>query len=169
MAKWHLCNPLGTSERTCEAESEFWAKRKFAPLPKGWFVASDCSYRIGWRGCDIPTPCAKCFRNLPHGKSAYCEPCQLAKRREAHAALMRRGRGGRKGKNTQSPTRSASIRAFYDAETPQQKAERKAKMSRIALDTRSRSARQRAINSTILNGIARRAAKRQALQLSLSL
>jgi hypothetical protein len=46
---WHLCDPLGVSERTTNADSEFWARRRFVPIPKGWFVASDASYRLGWR------------------------------------------------------------------------------------------------------------------------
>ena len=54
---WHLCDPHGVSQRTCEAESEFWAKRRFAPLKPEWFVCSDASYRLGFRtGQADPTP-----------------------------------------------------------------------------------------------------------------
>lgn len=54
---WHLCNPDGVSQRTTDADSEFWAKRRFAPLRPDWFVVSDASYQLGFRtGQADPTP-----------------------------------------------------------------------------------------------------------------
>ena len=55
---WHLCDPHGVSQRTTHADSEFWAKRRLVPLPKGWFVVSDASYQLGFRTQEQaePTP-----------------------------------------------------------------------------------------------------------------
>jgi hypothetical protein len=47
MAKWHLCTAPGVSVATCEADDLFWARRKFSPIPKGWFVVSDAVHRQG--------------------------------------------------------------------------------------------------------------------------
>lgn len=164
MAKWHLMTPLATSERTCEAESEFWAKRKFAPIPKGWFVASDASYQVGWRQVkpELLTVCSKCNRHPAVEGRNQCEACAGHKRNAYHKRL---------GKNAKSDTRSTSLRQRFAQETPQEKEARRERMRQAAAgntDVRSRDGKMRARNASIQNGIARRRAKREA-QLTLSL
>ena len=163
--KWHLCSPLGVSERTTEADSEFWAKRRFVPIPKGWFVCSDASYQMGWTMPDAPEVCAKCFRNPPAPGMRKCETCRKRDKGTMERSNERK-RAGIRGKNAKSGTRAKSLRQFYESETPEQKEARKAKLSRIALDTRSREAKERVRQQNIRDGITRRAAKRAA-QLSL--
>lgn len=77
---WRLCSPLGTSERTAEADDLFWAKRRFAPIPSGWFVVSDASYRIPCLKVDAPQVCSKCLRHPVPDGLAQCEGCRKTKR-----------------------------------------------------------------------------------------
>jgi hypothetical protein len=76
--RWHLCDYLGLSQRTTDAPDLFWARRKFAPIPKGYFVVSDASYRIP--RIETVILCSKCFRNLVSDGLVTCEPCRMTKR-----------------------------------------------------------------------------------------
>ena len=82
MSRWHLVNPMGVSERTTEADSEFWAKRRFAPIPKGWYVQSDASYRIPMYQVkpELLTVCSKCNRHPAVEGRNQCEACASHKR-----------------------------------------------------------------------------------------
>jgi hypothetical protein len=83
MAKWHLTNPLGQSERTTDAETLFWARRRFAPIPKGWHVISDASYRTPAYQVkpDLIDRCSKCNRNPAVEGMQQCHDCAAHKRR----------------------------------------------------------------------------------------
>jgi hypothetical protein len=162
MAKWHLCSPLGTSERTTEADSEFWAKRRFAPIPKGWYVQSDASYRIPMYQVkpELLTVCSKCNRHPAVEGRNQCEACASHKRNAYHK---------RTGKNAKSDTRSSTLRQRFAQETPEAKEARRERMRKAAagnVDVRSRDRKMRARDASIRNGIARRRAKRET-QLSL--
>ena len=160
--KWHLVNPMGVSERTTEADSEFWAKRRFVPIPKGWFVCSDASYAMGFRAVkpELLTVCSKCNRHPATEGRNQCEACAAHKRNAYHK---------RTGKNAKSDTRSSTLRKRFAQETPEEKEARRERMRKAAagnVDVRSRDGKMRARNASIQNGIERRRAKRET-QLSL--
>jgi hypothetical protein len=156
MAKWHLCNPLGQSERTTEAEDIFWAKRRFAPLPKGWHVISDASYlapayQVKPELIDL---CSNCLRYPAEAGYAQCTTCKTAKR-EAYKPK------GTRGKNAKSATRSESLRRAYDNSTPEQKEARRERLRLAALAHQERKlAKRRAAEKNILRGIEQRRAGR---------
>ncbi len=159
---------MGVSERTTEAESEFWAKRRFVPIPKGWFVASDASYQMGWAKSEAPEVCAKCFRNPPAPGMKKCETCRKRDRGTMERSNERK-RAGIRGKNATSETRAKSLRKFYAERTPEEREARKAKFREImpkVAASRTPSAKERVRQLNIREGIARRATKR-AQQLSL--
>lgn len=164
--RWHLCSPLGVSERTTDADDLFWAKRRFAPIPKGWHVISDASFKTPAYQVrpDLIDRCSKCNRNPAVEGMQQCHECA------AHKRNAYRKHSARLGKNTKSATRSASMRRVYESETPEQKEARRERMREAAarnVDVRSRDGKQRARDASIRNGIERRRAKR--LQLSLGL
>lgn len=160
--KWHLCNPMGVSERTTEADSEFWAKRRFVPIPKGWFVASDASYQMGWRMPEVVELCAKCFRNPPAPGNKKCETCRKRDRVSSDKANAKR-----------APRKSnaVALRKYYaERETPEARERKAAKLRAImpqVIARRNPKVRERQRQADILRGIERRRAKRQATQLSL--
>jgi hypothetical protein len=156
MAKWHLTNPLGQSERTTDADDLFWAKRRFAPIPKGWHVISDASYRTPAYQVkpELIDLCSKCLRYPAEPGYAQCTTCKTAKR-EAYKPR------GTRGKNAKSDTRSASLRRAYDNETPEQKEARRERLRLAAIAHQERkNARRRAAEKNILRGIEQRRAGR---------
>jgi len=156
MAKWHLTNPLGQSERTTDADSLFWAKRRLAPLPKGWHVISDASYRTPAYQVkpELIDLCSKCLRYPAEVGYAQCTTCKAAKR-EAYKPK------GTRGKNAKSATRSESLRRWHDNETPEQKEARRERLRLAALAHQERkNARRRAAEKNILRGIEQRRAGR---------
>jgi len=158
MAKWHLTNPLGQSERTTDAETLFWAKRRLAPLPKGWHVISDASYRTPAYQVkpELIDLCSKCLRYPAEPGYAQCTTCKTAKR-EAYKPR------GTRGKNAKSDTRSASLRRAYDNETPEQKEARRERLRLAAIAHQERkNARRRAAEKNILRGIEQRRAGQTA-------
>ena len=76
MLTWHLCTERGESLRTCVAADLRAATLMLRPEP-GTFVASNASYRIGWRKATTPAHlCGKCFR-LPCAPGVKkCEGCR---------------------------------------------------------------------------------------------
>jgi len=161
--KWHLCNPLGQSERTTDADDLFWARRRFAPIPKGWYVCSDASYHTPAYQVDpsLIDRCSKCNRNPAVEGMQQCHDCAAHKRNAYRKAK------GITGKNAKSETRAASLRRMYNNETPEAKEARRERMRKARnVDIRSRDGKMRARDASIRNGIARRRAKRET-QLSL--
>jgi hypothetical protein len=157
MAKWHLCSPLGVSERTTDADDLFWAKRRFAPIPKGWHVISDASYRTPAYQVDpsLIDRCSKCNRNPAVEGTQQCHDCA------AHKRNAYRKTKGIRGKNAKSDTRSASLRRAYDNETPEQKEARRERLRLAAIAYQERKlARRRAAEKNILRGIELRRAGR---------
>lgn len=77
MLTWHLCSARGASLRTCVAESLTAATNLLQPVPYDCFIASDASYRIGWKQATSPANvCVKCFR-LPCSPGVKkCEGCR---------------------------------------------------------------------------------------------
>lgn len=142
MARWHLCNPIGVSERTTEADSEFWAKRRFAPIPKGWFVASDASYRLGFSKSTLPDLCSKCVRHPVTDGLSKCETCRGYHRKQVARAKERKQR--------------------------EENVERTANIQRQRRKREKHVWQENVRQSNIRRGIEQRAAKRQA-QLALSL
>ena len=163
MSRWHLVNPMGVSERTTEADSEFWAKRRFAPIPKGWFIASDASYRMGWVKSEVPPMCTKCNRHpITDGKSK-CEVCRGYHRNQVARAKQRQLLTPRQ--------RSDAARKGYEGMTDEAKAQRSEKLKRImpqVCERRNPKVKEKVRQANIRRGIEQRAAKRQ-LQLTLSL
>jgi hypothetical protein len=157
--RWHLCNPLGVSERTTDAESLFWAKRRFAPIPKGWHVISDASYRTPAYQVkpELIDRCSKCNRNPAVEGMQQCHDCAAHKRN-----AYRKARGTR-GKNAKSATRAESMRRYHDTETPEQKEARRERLRLAAIKYQERKlAKRRAAEKNILRGIEQRRAGRNA-------
>jgi hypothetical protein len=156
MAKWHLTNPLGQSERTTDADDLFWAKRRFAPIPKGWHVISDASYQTPAYQVkpELIDLCSKCLRYPAEPGYAQCTTCKTAKR-EAYKPR------GTRGKNAKSATRAESLRRFHDQESPEQKEARRERLRLAALAHQERKlAKRRAAEKNILRGIEQRRAGR---------
>ena len=80
--RWHLCDPHGTSTRTTDAESLFWAKRRFAPIEKGHYVVSDASYRtpVYEVAPELIDLCGNCYRYPRVVGCRQCYICANAKR-----------------------------------------------------------------------------------------
>jgi hypothetical protein len=156
--RWHLCNPLGESERTTDADDLFWARRRFAPIQKGWHVISDASYQTPAYKVkpELIELCSRCRRLPAEIGYAQCGTCRAAKR-EAYKPR------GIRGKNAKSPTRAESIRRFHDNETPEQKEARRERLRLAAIAHQERKlAKRRAAEKNILRGIAQRRAGRTA-------
>jgi len=153
--KWHFVNPLGQSERTTDADDLFWAKRRLAPLPKGWHVISDASYRTPAYQVkpELIDLCSKCLRYPTEPGYAQCTTCKTAKREAFHKTK------GTRGKNAKSATRSESMRRWHDNETPEQKEARRERLRLAALRHHERKlARRKAAEKNILRGIEQRRA-----------
>jgi hypothetical protein len=97
VTRWHLLDPSGTVVATCEAESLFWATRRFAPLPTTRHcVVSAVSYGIGYKASTIGPRCVTCHVKEPPPGHKKCAPCQrasakaktMAERRRINADLM---------------------------------------------------------------------------------
>ena len=90
--RWHLCNLLGVSERTTEADSLFWAKRRFAPIPKGWLVVSDASYRMPAYQVkpELLELCSTCLRHPRVVGYNQCHDCASKKRNEYRRKVTRK-------------------------------------------------------------------------------
>jgi len=160
--KWHLVNPMGVSERTTEADSEFWAKRRFAPIPKGWYVQSDASYRIPMYQVkpELLTVCSKCNRHPAVEGRNQCEACASHKRSAYHK---------RKPQNLTPQERSDAARKGYEGMTDEAKARRSEKLKRImpqVCERRDPKVKEKVRQANIRRGIEQRAARR-AQQLSL--
>lgn len=83
MIRWHLVNPMGVSERTTDAPDLFWAKRRFAPLPKGWSVVSHLSYVTPSYQVkpELIDRCSKCNRHPAVEGMQQCHDCAAHKRK----------------------------------------------------------------------------------------
>lgn len=97
MTRWHLLDPSGNVVATCEAESLFWATRRFAPLPTTRHcVVSAVSYGIGYKASIIGPRCVTCHVKEPPPGHRKCAPCQraaskaktMAERRRINAQLL---------------------------------------------------------------------------------
>ena len=158
MSRWHLVNPMGVSERTTEADSEFWAKRRFVPIPKGWFVCSDASYQVGFRAVkpELLTVCSKCNRHPAVEGRNQCETC---------AAHKRNGYHRRKRVNPDPTAYSEALRAGHAAMSEEAKA-KKAERCRVArlakLERDRKSAAFQLRQMSIKRGIEQRRAGRTA-------
>ena len=151
--RWHLCDPHGTSTRTTDADDLFWARRRFAPIPKGWRVISDASYQTPAYQAkpELIELCSRCRRLPAEIGYAQCGTCRAAKRENYQKAK------GIRGKNAKSETRAASMREFHAQEAPEKKEARREllRLASIARHERN-TAKRRASEARILRGIKQR-------------
>jgi len=164
--RWHLCNLNGQSTRIVEADSLFWAKRRLAPIPKGWMVISDASYRtpayqVQPELVDICTTCERqprvvgyrqCYDCANHNRNKYrrkvtqkVDPLTLEQRKER----WREARAKQHATITADPERVAKRSARLSAA---QKARYEKERQRYRMALRQ---------SSIRAGIERRRAKRE--------
>ena len=89
MTRWHLCNGLRVSKRTCSAETYAEALAFFTqrvPLTEGYYVISESSHVLGWPKPLEPSRCKSCgIRDRKMGFDR-CDPCELRHRRESTPA-----------------------------------------------------------------------------------
>jgi hypothetical protein len=170
--RWHLCNLNGQSTRIVEADSLFWAKRRLAPIPKGWMVISDASYRTPAYQVapELVDVCTKCLRHPRVVGYNQCYDCASHKRngyrrkvtkKVDHLTLEQRKERWREARAKQHATITAD---------PERVAKRSARLS-AAQKARYEKERERYRMSRrqayILAGIERRKAKREQLTMNL--
>ena len=162
MARWHLVNPLGQSERTTDADDLFWAKRRFAPIPKDWYVVSDASYHTPSYKVkpELVELCSKCLRYPAVQGMKQCGTCAERKREAYH----KQGTSGRSKVERYRATREA-----WKRDHPEEYEAYRRKQSERMAEVRQRTRVSHKVRqANIARGIERRRAKREA-QLSLGL
>jgi hypothetical protein len=170
--RWHLCTPLGVSERVVEAESLFWAKRRFAPIPKGWLVISDASYRTPAHQVapELVDVCTKCLRHPRVVGYNQCYDCASHKRngyrrkvtkKVDHLTLEQRRERWREARAKQHATIAAD---------PERVAKRSARLSAAQKLRREKEGKRYLMaqrRAAIARGIEYRKTKREQLTLNL--
>ncbi len=163
--KWHLCNPLGVSVRTCEASVVQEARFRLAPIPRGWFVASDADYRLGWRVAPERLPVKK----TTGAKARVSSP-------EVFGMKAKRAANAKKVREQMTPEEWAALveaRRLASLKGVQRKDEtdpewRQCKAAKVASAMRRVKRKQRPdYRAAVLRGIEHRRAKRLQLEMSL--
>lgn len=173
MAKWHLCSPLGVSERTTDADDLFWAKRRFAPIPKDWYVVSDASYRTPSYKVkpELVELCSKCLRYPRVVGYNQCYEC-ASRKRNAYRRKVTKKVDPLTTEERKERWRNARMKGEAairsDPEKVAKRSERISRSQRIRRDREGQRYLMAQRLASIKAGIARRRAKREA-QLSLGL
>ena len=172
MTTWHLCNPLGVSERVTEADSLFWAKRRFAPIPKGWLVISDASYRTPAYQVkpEVIELCSKCLRYPRVVGYNQCHDCASRKRNQYRRKVTKK-LDPLTAEQRKERWREARMKgeAAIQAD-PARVAKRSQRISRAQQARREREGKRYLMAQRVASiklGIARRRAKREQLTLAL--